>query len=88
MSTQIGAYVRAVRSDASLTTRKLSASVDCSHAHITMIETGKRLPSLRLLWQIVDVAGGDFGHGLYLLCLDSGVPEEAVRDAISAAPDI
>lgn len=80
-TSQLGEYLRTLRQARGLTSRQLGQLAGCSHSFITRLETGERLTNLGQLWQIVAKLEGDFGQVLFLLCLDSGVPEEIAHDS-------
>ena len=86
MGRRLGEYLRDLRHAKGLTTRQLGSMADCNCSFVTRLETGERSPGLNLLWRIVKALGGDFGQGLYLLCLDSEVPEDVARDATAWHP--
>jgi transcriptional regulator with XRE-family HTH domain len=83
MAKRLGQYLRDLRSAKGLTTRQVSSLVDCNYSFIARLELGERSPSLGLLWQVVKVLDGDFGQALFLLCLDSDVPEDVAYGATS-----
>lgn len=84
MSNSLGKYLRVLRDNKGLTTRQLSQAAACSHALVTLVEKGDRHPSLDRLWSWVQVLEGDFVRAVYLLCLDTGVPEEIAAELMMA----
>jgi transcriptional regulator with XRE-family HTH domain len=86
MPTHLGAYLRELRQTRKWSTRWTAAELGCSHSYITLVELGERVPDLKRLWHMVDKLAGDYGSALFFLCVDSGVPEEAVR-GIALQPD-
>jgi transcriptional regulator with XRE-family HTH domain len=80
-SNHLGQYLRDLRQTKGLTTRQLGSITECNQSFITRLESGKRFTTLDRLWRIIDKLEGDFGHALYLLCLDAGVPAEVARKA-------
>ena len=81
MANLLGRYLRDLRHGKGLSTRQLGSRAECNFSSISRLETGQRNPRLGLLWRIIEALDGDFGQALFLLCLDSGVPEEVARDA-------
>jgi transcriptional regulator with XRE-family HTH domain len=81
MADRLGEYLQNLRHAKGLTTRKLGSLAHCNHSFISRLESGERLPSLDRLWQLIEVLEGDFGQALFLLCLDSGVPEGTAQKA-------
>lgn len=79
MTQQLANYLRQLREAKGYSTRQLAARTGWSQTHISAVETGVRLPSLVRLWEIVTVLEGDFPRALFYLCLDLGIPEEAVK---------
>jgi transcriptional regulator with XRE-family HTH domain len=82
MSKHLGEYLRDLRHTKGLTTRQLAGSAGCSHAFVTLLESGQRFPSLDRLWRIVGALDGDLGTAFFLLCLDAGIPGEAARGVV------
>jgi transcriptional regulator with XRE-family HTH domain len=80
MSNSPGEYLRELRDNKGLTTRQLSQAAACSHALVTLVKKGDRHPSLDRLWPWVQVLEGNFVRAVYLLCLDTGVPEEIAAE--------
>lgn len=81
MASRLGEYVRTLRHTGELTTRELAHAAECSQSFIVLIEKGERFPNLKRLWEMVDALDGEYAYALYLLCVDSGVPEEVAREA-------
>ncbi len=81
MTNLLGEYLRGLRHAKAVTTRQLGGMAKCDCSGISRMEIGQRTPRLNLLWRIIEALDGDFGQALFLLCLDSGVPEEVARDA-------
>lgn len=81
MANRLGEYLQNLRHTKGLTTRKLGNLANYNHSFISRLESGERFPSLDRLWRLIEVLEGDFGQALFLLCLDSGVPERIVRKA-------
>lgn len=79
MATQLAAYLRELRENKGYSTRQLAAVAKCSQGLITAIENGGRSPSLLRLWDITQALEGDFNRALYYLCVDIGIPAEAVE---------
>ncbi len=79
MTQQLGNYLRSLREKKGYSTRQLAAQVDRSQSLITAIENGERSPSLLRLWEIIKALNGEFRLALFYLCVDLGIPEEAVR---------
>lgn len=81
LANALGNYLRNLRKSKGLTTRQLADMAGCDHSFVARLETGDRSPKLDLLWQLIELLDGHYGYALYLLCLDSGVPEEVAREA-------
>lgn len=87
MSSRLGEYIQTLRYGKGLTIRGLGSTIGWNNSSITKLEQGQRVPSLDRLWRIVKELDGDFGQAIFLLCLDSGVPEEDARKATSRLSD-
>ncbi len=74
----LGDYLRLLRQQQGLTTRRLSIRIDRTEAYINRLELGKRRTDLASLYKLITALEGDFFHALICLCRDEGVPEEAV----------
>ena len=79
MRTQLGAQIRELRTDAGISLRTLGASAGVDHAHIGLVEQGRREPSISALAAIADALGADLSVRLYP---NTG---PRVRDHIQAA---
>lgn len=77
--TQLGNYLRGLRKAKGYTTRQLAKVGDCSQSLIVAVENGRRFPGLPRLWALTQVLEGDFSRALFFLCVDVGIPEEAVE---------
>ena len=86
-ATQLGDYLRELRKGKGYNIRELGERVGCSHGLITAIENGRRSPSLRRLWDITQALEGDFSQALYYLCVDAGIPPEAVARLMTYSHD-
>jgi transcriptional regulator with XRE-family HTH domain len=64
-------------------TWQLAERGDFSQSLITTIENGKRFPSLPRLWELSQALEGDFSQALFFLCVDLGIPEEAVKKFVN-----
>jgi transcriptional regulator with XRE-family HTH domain len=82
----LGEYLRSLREQQGLTTRKLSITIDRTEAYINRIELGKRRTDLAALCTIVTALSGDFLQALACLCRDEGVPEEEVARIVAGDP--
>ena len=78
MATQLAEHLRELRKGKNYTTYQLASAAGCSRPLITAIENGRRVPDLRRLWDITQALEGDFSQALYYLCVDAGIPSEAV----------
>jgi transcriptional regulator with XRE-family HTH domain len=82
MTTQLGDYLRSLREAKGYSTYQLAPRAGCSQSLVTAVENGERLPSLLRLWALTQVLDGDFSRALFFLCVDMGIPPEAVDKLI------
>ena len=54
---RLGEKLRILRKRQGLTVRQLSDMLDINHSHITKLETGQSIPSLKLALKIADFFG-------------------------------
>ncbi len=81
----LGQYLRSLREQRGLTTRKLSIQIDRTEAYINRIELGKRRTDLGSLFTLVNALDGNFLLALACLCRDEGVPEDMAA-LVATAP--
>lgn len=79
MGTRLGAYLNHLRQQKDASVREVGGKIGISGPFLSLLERGKRDPSIRTLHAIVDVLDGDFKRALALLVLDAGVPVEALE---------
>lgn len=78
MGKRVGAYLHARRTEQGYSIRRLGKQLGISPAFISLIERGRRETSISVLYTLTHKLGGNFTEALFLLALDSGVPEEAL----------
>ena len=78
MSNRLGQYLRQLREEKGLSTQRVAQLSGCSRSYIIYLEQGRRKASLPLLHNLMQILDGDFTRALVYLCLDQGIPEEAI----------
>lgn len=79
LARRIGARIRALRQEAGLTQEALAWSCELAKAYLSQVESGKRLPSIPVLFTIARRVGAD---PIDLLAVDARNPKHALVDAV------